>query len=110
MVFLDFLEDNVDFDPRQHLAKKHIAKWRDVVMKLNNVGPSRNIDTWVYILHSWRNQIKSKAKKIALDPHSGLLSSTEQRALEVFEKIAPLSNGVAITKNESLDSESMNNS
>lgn len=86
-MFLDFLEDNPEFDPRQHLAKRHMQMWRNVVMSLNKVGPSRNVDVWVYILHSWRNQIKSKAKKIAFDPMCGLiLTNIEQRALEIFQR------------------------
>lgn len=111
MVFLDFIEEHPNFDPRQHLAKKHISSWREVVAKLNDVGPSRNVDTWVYILHSWRNQIKSKAKKIAYDPHCGLfLSSTEQRAFEVFEKGAPLTNGFASnSSNSNLEPEGKSN-
>lgn len=105
-LFLDFLEDNRDFDPRQHVASKYMVKWREIVSKLNTVGPIRNINTWVYILHSWRNQIKSKAKKISLDPACGLLlSGTEQRALNVFENIIFLSNGILSTNSDSMETD-----
>lgn len=82
------------------MASQYIGNWREIVPRLNTVGPIRNIDTWVYILHSWRNQIKSKAKKIV---QSGLLlSNTEQRALEVFEKIQPSNDAPSIVS-DSMD-------
>lgn len=105
-VFLDFLEDHQNFDPRKHLAKAHIAMWREIVFLLNEVGPSRNVDTWIYILHSWRNQIKSKAKRISYDAHCGVfLSETERRAFEVFEKTKLLPNNSMDSNDTNLEPE-----